>query len=72
MRLFSGSGISDLNMATEKELRYFYQVNMKLIGESWEDFYAEHHLQYDFTIEEIQAKYDKLVALGKELNNAVS
>ena len=52
-------------MATETELRTFYNANIKLIGEDWEDFKAEHQTH---TIQEITAKYQALIELGKRMN----
>jgi hypothetical protein len=52
-------------VASETELEAYYKVNIKLIGESYEDFAAEHR---DRSIQEITAKYQALIELGKRMN----
>jgi hypothetical protein len=52
-------------MATEKELMEYYRTHIQLIGESYEDFAAGNQ---NTSIEEIDAHYQKLINIGKELN----
>ena len=52
--------------ATKQELEAYYNTNIKVIGESFEDFEAEHQ---NMSIEQIKQKYTALIELGRKLNH---
>lgn len=53
-------------MASEQELQAYYQAHIKLIGENWVDFEAEHR---NMTIQQIDAKYQHLIDLSRKMDN---